>query len=481
MPNAQSTYIITRTDLSVAPQTISVDGLRIGRLAECEIKLNHPSVSRLHAGIRREGGRFYVTDLSPSNSTILNNRLIIFNQPEALADGSVLLIGPFTLYISERDDGLEIKVTLRAATDAVEVQARERTLATANEQAAPDAAAAAAAAAAVVSNADAPQEEVVNALRLFWDARSREKAAPPSPLHPHKPPPPGKARFNWRPTGDLQRPWPVSIFILTLLVGCPLLAAAYWRPTIYSPRPLSAPHAAMSFALTPSSLARQSSGNSCRSCHSLTARMESRCASCHQTEAFAATVTPPHRDNAVGCVACHAEHRGAEFRPRVAALETCAGCHRNGQVYEGRLMKTPHPQTGFGYPVVKGAWVWRGLDEEEWASKPEKVRAVLKQWVVTDERSRLVAQFHSLHVHRVRAANGLSANSEGEISCGSCHHSTRPLDRDTPRTTCGQCHNGKLDETTARVLLSADTPNCTSCHVQHIKDRKHWNPSLLIP
>ena len=478
MSNAQSTYIITRTDLALAPLPVTTDGLRIGRINECELVLRHPTVSRLHAGIRREGNRFYVTDLSPSNSTILNNRLLIFNEPEALADGDVLLVGPFTLYIGERGNGLDIKVTLRAAANAVEVQARApKPATTADEQllALDDATAA--------TVVDAPQEEVFNALRLFWEARSREKAARPSPLHPRRPPPPGKARFNWRPTRDLRRPWPVSIFILTLLVGCPLLAAAtYWRPAIYSPRPLSAPHAAKSFALTPAAaIAREPSGNSCRTCHSLTAQMEARCTSCHQTEAFAATVTPPHRGHAVGCLTCHAEHRGAEFRPRLAALEMCAECHRDGHVYEGQRMKTPHPQTGFGYPVAHNEWVWRGLDAEEWASKPLKVRDVMNQWVVNDERSRLVAQFHSLHLYRVRAANGLSADSEGKISCNSCHHSYNPIDQDTPRTACGQCHNGKLDETNGRVLLKADTPNCTSCHVQHIKDRKHWNPSLLMP
>jgi hypothetical protein len=24
-----------------------------------------------------------------------------------------------------------------------------------------------------------------------------------------------------------------------------------------------------------------------------------------------------------------------------------------------------------------------------------------------------------------------------------------------------------------------DQPNCTSCHVQHVQDKRHWNPALL--
>ena len=47
----QGTFIIIRDDLQVDPATIVAEGLLVGRLPTCELLLNHPSVSRLHAGI----------------------------------------------------------------------------------------------------------------------------------------------------------------------------------------------------------------------------------------------------------------------------------------------------------------------------------------------------------------------------------------------------------------------------------------------
>jgi hypothetical protein len=28
-------------------------------------------------------------------------------------------------------------------------------------------------------------------------------------------------------------------------------------------------------------------------------------------------------------------------------------------------------------------------------------------------------------------------------------------------------------------VIASDKPNCTSCHVQHTRDKRHWNPNLL--
>ena len=81
--------------------------------------------------------------------------------------------------------------------------------------------------------------------------------------------------------------------------------------------------------------------------------MEERCASCHKTDAFVATVIKPHEAAAIGCVDCHAEHRGVEFSATAGALASCTQCHTdsNQKVYNGRKVGTPHGGT-FGYPVV---------------------------------------------------------------------------------------------------------------------------------
>ena len=52
-----------------------LDGERavIGRSAECEVPLDVPAVSRRHAAILRERGRFFVEDLQSRNGTFLND------------------------------------------------------------------------------------------------------------------------------------------------------------------------------------------------------------------------------------------------------------------------------------------------------------------------------------------------------------------------------------------------------------------------
>ena len=126
-------------------------------------------------------------------------------------------------------------------------------------------------------------------------------------------------------------------------------------------------------------------------------------------------------------------------------------------------MHTPHGGT-FGYPVVNGEWKWKGLDDAEWASKRIAVARVTED---TDQSWRS-KQFHALHVQRVKAV-GVQGNKEGELSCSSCHKTFNPIDRETPRTTCGTCHNGRLEVGTSRVLIAKDKPNCTSCHVEHVR------------
>jgi hypothetical protein len=88
------------------------------------------------------------------------------------------------------------------------------------------------------------------------------------------------------------------------------------------------------------------------------------------------------------------------------------------------------------------------------------------------------AEFHSLHIHRVKAAGGLLGNKEGEMSCDSCHKNFNPIDRETPRQTCGICHNGDRGGKFEQVLAN-DKPNCVSCHVQHIQARREWGRALL--
>jgi len=181
----------------------------------------------------------------------------------------------------------------------------------------------------------------------------------------------------------------------------------------------------------------------------------------------------------IGCLACHSEHRGVEFSAIAGALQTCAECHndQNKALYNGKKVSTPHGGT-LGYPVIDGKWKWAGLDPEELLQR--KTTLKLDRLPSDNEDQWRSRQFHAVHLYRVKATGGLPGNKDGELSCSSCHKSFSPADLLTPRTTCAKCHNGQIDSRAGRQVIASDKPNCTSCHIQHRMDKRHWNPSLLV-
>src|SRR5687768_7501857 len=112
-------YIIVRDDLMIDPVTIISDGLLIGRLPECEVRLNHPSVSRVQAGIKQFDNAHYLFTLRPNNPVLLNGKPVEEN--EALADGDIIEVGPFQLGIETAEKGLVIRVELRIGTHVSEI------------------------------------------------------------------------------------------------------------------------------------------------------------------------------------------------------------------------------------------------------------------------------------------------------------------------------------------------------------------------
>ena len=463
-------YVIIRDDLLTDPVTIITDGLLIGRLLQCEVLLNHPAVSRVQAGIKQVAEEYYVFSLRPSNPVQLNGKSVEEN--EALASGDILEVGPFLLKISNTEEALVIRVSLSIGGVAADSDASNPSLDT-DKLVSPVSAEGKRA-----SRSRAAPITGSKALDIFWDKRIREagKMMRPSPLFPKSHRRAGKAHFNWTPTTDLASRWPLSFFIWpAVAVGLASVAAAFWYTSAYVPAPLSKVHARVTLERFPPIAAEPNAGL-CMTCHSLKESMEGKCANCHTAEGFVPTVTKPHKDAGIGCVTCHTEHRGTEFSPAAAGLLSCTTCHNdnNKKLYNGRRVGTPHGGT-FGYPVVNGKWNLKTIDDEEWSLKQI---AVTRLPTETDEQWRS-KQFHALHVQRVRTVPGLPGNAQGELSCSSCHKSFNPIDRETPRTTCGACHNGKIELGTDRVLIAKDQPNCTSCHVQHIKDKRHWGAPLL--
>lgn len=466
---SQNRFIIIREDLVQDPLTIISDGLLIGRLVECELLLNHPAVSRAQAGIKEIDGNYYLFSLRPANPPQLNGKAV--EQNEALAPGDLVVIGPFLLEVDRSEDALIIKVALQIGVEPGAVDLSSPLIGTTQNLVMPEPG----------KKAKAPRAAPLpgnKTLDIFWDKRIREagKMVRRSPLFPKSQRRSGKSQFNWTPTSDLVRGWPVSLLIWgAVIVGVFSVAGVFWYANAYAPAPLSSSHSRNQLAVFPP-IAKAANADSCTNCHSLSGNMEARCASCHNTEIFVATVIEPHVAAGIGCSDCHAEHRGANFRPGPTALATCTECHNdaNRRSFNGRQVKTAHGGT-FGYPVVNGRWTW-GLDDQSWALKKIEIARLPED---TDEQWRS-NQFHALHVHRVKKTDAIPGNARGELSCSSCHKSFDPIDRETPRTTCANCHNGKVEPGTNLQLIASNQPNCTSCHIQHVQDKRHWNPSLLV-
>jgi hypothetical protein len=476
-----SSFIIIREDLQVDPITLVGDSILIGRLPTCELLLNHPSVSRLQAGISHVGRDYCIRNLSPANPITLNGQAV--KQYEALTAGDVLGIGPFALNIDFLDQALCLKISIQIGATPNDAVARRETvefwdLPTTVYSALP--------AAPAESEADGHKKapprtpkaaaESSKALDVFWDKRitAATKKIKPSSLFPLRGRPSGKAQSVWTSTTDLERGSPYSKMIWGGVIVAVLVAgSALFYATAFAPAPISEAHTRPSMALSPP-IANRANAGSCTSCHQLRKQMDAACTSCHTTDAFAATVIQPHMNAGIDCVACHAEHRGANFNAIDGALLSCFECHNdnNKQTYNGKSVATPHGGT-FGYPVADGQWIWRGLDPEEIATLK------LVRLPSDSENTWRHKQFHAVHNFRIKAVPGVLANKQGELDCISCHTSQSPIDRLTPRVTCGKCHNGQPDTRAGHQVIASDKPNCTSCHVQHMKDKRHWNPSLL--
>lgn len=465
MPNQ---YNIIRDDLLTDPVTIITEGVLIGRLLQCEVLLNHPSISRVQAGIKQIDDDYYLFALRPSNPVILNGKPVEEN--EALAPGDIMRVGPFQLDVDETEDALVIRVSLLIGMEASAIDVSSGSLST-EHLVAPEPG----------KKHAKPRPAPIKgtkALDIFWDKRIREagKMVRPSPLFPRSKKKSGKSQFSWLPTTDLSSRWPGAVFTWSIIgVTLVSLGATYKFTRAYAPAPLSAAHSATQLALVPP-ISEKANAGACTNCHSWKGHMSERCAGCHHTEAFESTMIKPHEEAGMSCVDCHSEHRGVAFKAAGAAFVSCTKCHSdsNTRTYQGRRVGTPHRGT-FGYPVVNGQWSLKTINEDEWAARNISISRLPDD---TEEKWRS-KQFHALHSERVKIVPGMVGNALGQMSCSSCHRSFNPPDRETPRTTCALCHNGRIDPTSKRTLIAANEPNCTSCHVQHVKDQRRWGTEML--
>ncbi len=295
---SKSRFIIQRKDRDEAfdDAIVESDGLTIGRLITNDLVLNHPAVSRTHAGIKEIDGTFWLFNLSQSNGTLLNNEVVNRTQ---LADSDLIQIGPFLLLARYSGDSLSITVERELQMQALEgmVSAPLPGSASAAEMKTyvvkiKPGAARRANLTGLHTGVLAKQSD--QALEIFWKNRKREagKIGEKTMLHPRGDMKVGKAQFNWRPTLDLKRVWRNSYFTWGAVIVALAAAAAYLLyESAYSPGPVSDPHTSSFVAsdLLKRNIAARENASSCSNCHGVTEGMQDKCIGCHVTQAAGAT------------------------------------------------------------------------------------------------------------------------------------------------------------------------------------------------
>lgn len=434
------------------PRAFRKDRILIGRLETCDLILDDVTVSRIHAGITFHDSRYILSNLSTSNVLTLNGRLLGVEESDVLTEGDMFQIGPFAIVVARIGDTLSLSVQYGLTHRAHPVDDEDT---------------------AVPNTVSKPITDDV--LKVFWEKRTREKEDWGTRLRPTEKPRPGKAMFNWRPTADLRRPWRIGLFVWAFLLVGSIGALAYFKlPGVYSPRPLASAHA---MDLATSVVASTSNGNSCTTCHAPNEPIENACIRCHQAAEFHSSNTKAHEDAGITCTVCHQEHQGAAADLSAQAIRSCSECHNdnNSARYNGLTVRTAHGGS-YGYPIENGSWKWKGVYSDVAVAIPEIGRSATGD---PDEQSKLSRQFHTIHVARLQAPPGVAGDSRGLVTCSSCHKTFDPVDRVTPRETCGACHTtSEAASATRDPRFVAGSINCISCHVQHPFSSWRWSEFL---
>ena len=454
-------FTIIRNDLETDPVMLETEGLTIGRLIGNDLVLNHRVVSRTHAGIKEVKDAYWIFNLSHANGTLVNGDLV---EAVPLADGDLIQLGPFTLRPAYTGDGLTLTVemsvkplplapsttgVLPATGEFGKTMLLDQGLLPKPEQ--PQARATQRLTSTGVHTGDL-EEPDARALKVFWDNRKREagKLEMPSPLRPQGRRRFGKARFYWRPTGDLQRAWPVAVLLWSgLLVAALALAAVFTFKDAYSPGELAAAHARNNLLLTPA-LARTPNAASCTTCHSAQATMQQNCAACHTTPAFQPSLSEKHTAAGLSCTACHTEHQGRDFNPAQVARNGCVACHHDGAVTHGKQLHTPHGGT-LGYPLTDGRWVWAGVTQAAW--QREGLPRAAAHYDLSE-------QFHLVHV---------AGQRQGRANCSDCHSAGFEGEavRQGVRESCATCHSVSFQVASTKEAGAG----CVACHAQHGEEK----------
>ena len=82
--------------------TVPPSGAEIGRAAECRLVIEDSEVSRHHARLKHDGGKWTIKDLGSTNGTAVNGEEL--RQPGLLSDGDIVTVHTYELTVSIEED-----------------------------------------------------------------------------------------------------------------------------------------------------------------------------------------------------------------------------------------------------------------------------------------------------------------------------------------------------------------------------------------
>jgi phage tail-like protein len=97
VPPTIGQLLIRQPDNTIRSFPLSGEKITIGRNPENTLQLDHPLVSRHHAELHVDPQGLVITDLGSANGTFVGSDRMLPNQPQVIAPGVAVHIGPFTL------------------------------------------------------------------------------------------------------------------------------------------------------------------------------------------------------------------------------------------------------------------------------------------------------------------------------------------------------------------------------------------------
>ena len=97
MDQGQDVVIVYRGS-EVISRTLLRSGMMIGRAAGVDLQLEDPSLSRKHAMLQSDAGRWFVVDQNSLNGTFMNCQRLSPMQPAQIVTGDIVELGDFKLH-----------------------------------------------------------------------------------------------------------------------------------------------------------------------------------------------------------------------------------------------------------------------------------------------------------------------------------------------------------------------------------------------